>query len=157
VALTSDGRGSPDQVNAAVDALARDYDKHWATVDFAAISGLWERSEPVPIYVGDEYAAPLIGTREIDRHWGRLGARVRAASMFSEVHSCDVLAEGVVRCVLLCRWRLAARETEFERVGASWVTWLLVRRDDEYRVCHHMETQVYLGDDIAGSRETGGT
>ena len=34
----------------------------------------------------------------------------------------------VVRALLLSRWRLTSREADDERAGASWVTWLLVRR-----------------------------
>jgi hypothetical protein len=52
----------------------------------------------------------------------------------------------VVRAVLLSRWRLTGRESDVERRGASWITWLLVRRGDEYRIFHHMESQVHLGD-----------
>jgi hypothetical protein len=46
--------------------------------------------------------------------------------------------------VLLSRWRLTGRESDLERTGASWITWLLVRRGKQFRIFHHMESDVYL-------------
>ena len=100
------------------------------------------------MYLGDEYAAPLVGAEELDRHWARIGSRLKAASVSSTVHAFDVVSDAVARCVLLSRWRLTGRESAIERTGASWITWLLIRRDDQYRIFHQMESQVYLtGDD----------
>lgn len=96
------------------------------------------------MYIGDEYAEPQAGADALDRHWGRLSARVRSASMRSEVHGAEVLDGGVVRCVLLSRWTLATRGPGGEADGASWVSWLLVPRTDGYRIALHMEAQVHL-------------
>jgi hypothetical protein len=65
----------------------------------------------------------------------------------STIRASDILDGGLTRCVLLSRWRLTARESDVERVGASWITWLLAWRDGHLRVFHHMEAQVYLPDD----------
>jgi hypothetical protein len=54
--------------------------------------------------------------------------------------------DAVVRAVLLSRWRLTGRESDLERTGASWITWMLVRRGERYRIFHHMESDVYLAD-----------
>jgi hypothetical protein len=129
---------------AALEHLVREYDKRWSSLDFAGLSGLWERESPRPIYLGDEYGAPLIGAEELDRHWARLGSRLKAASVSSTVHMHDVVDGVSSRCVLLSRWRLTGRESDVERAGASWITWLLIWRDDRYRIFHHMESQVYL-------------
>jgi hypothetical protein len=51
-----------------------------------------------------------------------------------------------MRALLLSRWRLTTRESADERTGASWVTWLLVHRNDRFRIFHQMESQVYLTD-----------
>jgi hypothetical protein len=132
----------------AVADLAREYDKRWSSLDFVGLSRLWEHQSPRPIYVGDEYAAPLVGAEELDRHWARLGSRLKAASVSSTVHACDIVSDTVTRCVLLTRWRLTGRESDIERTGASWVTWLLIRSGEQYRIFHQMESQVYLtGDD----------
>jgi hypothetical protein len=98
------------------------------------------------MYLGDEYAAPLIGAEELDRHWARVGSRLKAASMSSTVHAFDLVSDTVARCVVLSRWRLTGRESDVEHAGASWITWLLIRRDDRYRIFHQMESQVYLTD-----------
>ena len=84
------------------------------------MADLWVRAEPAPMYVGDEYAAPLVGNEGLDRHWGRVagglsGVRVFDASTVRRARS------SVVRGVLLSRWRLTARESDVERTGASWV------------------------------------
>ena len=135
---------SDDEVAKALTDLVRDYDKYWSSLDFARLTDLWERDRPRPIYLGDEYATPLAGIDEPDRHWARVASRVKTASMSSTLHSFDVVDEVVVRAVLLSRWRLTGRESDFEHTGASWITWLLIRRGERYRIFHHMESQVYL-------------
>jgi hypothetical protein len=152
--------------------LVREYDKRWSNLDFVGLSELWVRDHPQPIYVGDEYPAPLIGVDELDRHWARVASRLKGASVSSRLHASDTVSgdhaldtvsgdhaldtvsgdhafdtmNDVVRAVLLSRWRLTGRESDVERSGASWVTWLLARRGEEYRIFHHMESQVHLGD-----------
>jgi hypothetical protein len=129
---------------AEVSDLIREYDKLWSSLDFGGLADLWERGGPQPIYVGDEYAVPLVGNDDLDRHWARVASRVKAASMSSALHAFDVVDGTVVRAVLLSRWRLTSRESDVEHTGASWITWLLIRRGERYRIFHHMESAVYL-------------
>lgn len=143
---TSDERA---RVKAALEELVREHDNCWTTLDFDGLSQLWERDSPRPVYLGDEYAAPLVGADELDRHWARVGSRIKRASVTSTIRASDILDGGLMRCVLLSRWRLTGRESDVERVGASWITWLLAWRDGRLRVFHHMEAQVYLPDDGA--------
>ena len=133
-------------VESALTDLVREYDKRWSGLDFVGLTDLWVRDEPPPIYVGDEYAAPLIGNDELDRHWGRVAGRLKSASVSSKLHEFDVVDGTVVRALLLSRWRLTSREADDERAGASWVTWLLVRRGERLRIFHQMESQVYLAE-----------
>jgi hypothetical protein len=132
-----------------VSDLVRQYDKCWSSLDFVGLADLWERDDPAPIYVGDEYAAPLIGADELDRHWGRIASRLKAAFVTSTLHQCDVVDNAVVRALLLSRWTLTGRESDVRRGGASWVTWLLVRRGERLRIFHQMEAEVYLSDGAA--------
>jgi hypothetical protein len=132
-----------------VSDLVREYDKRWSSLDFVGLADLWERDDPQPIYVGDEYAAPLIGTDELDRHWARIAGRLKSASVSSTLHEYDVVDDTddtFVRALLLSRWSLTSRESDAQRTGASWITWLLVRRGGRYRIFHQMESQVYLAD-----------
>jgi hypothetical protein len=131
---------------AELSDLIREYDKLWSSLDFVGLAELWERDGPQPIYLGDEYATPLVGNDDLDRHWARVASRVKAASMSTALHAFDVVDDDVVRAVLLSRWRLTGRESDFEHTGASWITWLLIRRRERYRIFHHMESQVYLTD-----------
>ncbi|OBF35924.1 hypothetical protein A5724_14950 [Mycobacterium sp. ACS1612] len=124
--------------------LVRQYDALWSGLDFAGMAELWVRGDPQPIYVGDEYAAPLIGVDELERHWARIAGRLKTASVSSALHECDVVDDSVVRALLLSRWNLTGRESDAERTGASWITWLLVRDGDRLRIFHQMECQVYL-------------
>ena len=137
---------SDDDVAKALTDLVRNYDKYWSSLDFGCLADLWERDDPQPIYVGDEYAAPLIGNDELDRHWARIAGRLKAASVLSTLHEFDVVDDTVVRALLLSQWRLTGREAAVERTGTSWITWLLVRRGERYRIFHQMESQVYLTD-----------
>jgi hypothetical protein len=129
-----------------VSDLVREYDERWSSLDFVGLGDLWVRDDPQPIYVGDEYAEPLIGNDELDRHWARVASRLKAATVSSTLYSFDVVDDAVVRAVLLSRWRLKGRESSAERVGASWITWVLIRRGDRYRIFHQMESQVYLAE-----------
>jgi hypothetical protein len=129
-----------------VSDLIREYDKLWSSLDFIGLADLWERGGPQPIYVGDEYAVPLVGNDDLDRHWARVASRVKSASVSSALHAFDVVDGTVGRAVLLSRWRLTGRESDVEHTGASWITWLLIRRGERYRIFHHMESAVYLTD-----------
>ena len=129
-----------------VSDLVGEYDKCWSRLDLVGIANLWEHDDPQPIYVGDEYAAPLIGVDELDRHWARVASRLKAASVTSTLHECDVVDDTVVRALLLSRWTLTGKESDVPRTGTSWVTWLLVRRGSRLRIFHQMESEVYLSD-----------
>jgi hypothetical protein len=129
-----------------VTDLVRQYDARWSSLNFVGLADLWEPTDPRPLYLGDEYAAPLVGADELDRHWARVASRIKAASVSSMLHSLDIVDDTVARAVLLSRWRLTGTESDVERTGASWITWLLIRRGARYRIFHHMECEVYLGD-----------
>jgi hypothetical protein len=125
-------------------SLVSQYDEKWSALDVAGVADLFERDTPQPMYIGDEYAMPLIGADELDRHWARLAGRLKRASVSSQLWSADALAGGLARCILLSRWSFTARESDIAHTGASWITWLLTPRGDKYRIFHHMESQVYL-------------
>jgi hypothetical protein len=127
--------------------LVAEHDKRWSSLDFVGVAQLWEHGSPQPIYLGDEYAAPLVGADELDRHWARVSSRLKAASISSTLQTFDVVYDAIVRAVLLSRWRLTGRESDLERSGTSWITWLLIRRAEQYRIFHQMESQVYLTDE----------
>jgi hypothetical protein len=127
-----------------LSALVAEYDAKWSALDFAGVAELWEDDTPQPVYIGDEYAAPLVGADDLMRHWARIAGRLKRASVSSELRSADLLADGLARCVLFCRWRVTGRESDVEHTGSSWITWLVVERGERYRIFHHMESQVYL-------------
>jgi hypothetical protein len=141
----------PDRyaVASALAALVAEHDERWSSLDFVGVAQLWEHHCPAPVYLGDEYAAPLVGADELDRHWARVSSRLKTASMSSSLHTFDAVDDAIVRAVLLTRWRLTGRESEVERSGASWITWLLIRRDERYLIFHQMESQVYFAGDGA--------
>jgi hypothetical protein len=131
-------------VTSSIRSLVREYDEKWSALDIAGVAGLWERDNPQPVYIGDEYPMPLIGVEDLDRHWARIGSRLKRASVSSQLWSADALAGGLARCLLLSRWSFTGIESDITRTGASWITWLLIARGDKYRIFHHMESQVYL-------------
>ena len=133
-------------VTSSINALVSEYDEKWSALDVAAVAALWERDAPQPIYIGDEYAMPLIGTNQLDRHWARIAGRLKHASVSSQLWSADPLGGGLARCVLLSRWSFTGTESDTAHTGASWITWLLTARGTRYRIFHHMESQVYLED-----------
>ncbi|MGE2816013.1 hypothetical protein ACQI5H_12835 [Mycobacterium heidelbergense] len=131
-------------LTAKLSALIGEYDAKWAALDVAAVADLWERDDPRPMYIGDEYAMPLIGADALDRHWARHAGRLKRASMSSGLWSAEELPGGIVRCVVLSRWSFTGEESDTAHTGASWITWLLAPRGEGYRIFHHMESQVYL-------------
>jgi hypothetical protein len=133
---------------ARLSALVDEYDAKWSALDFAGLADLWEDDTPQPVYIGDEYAMPLIGADELDRHWARVAGRLRRASVSSQLRSADLLADGFARCVVLSRWSFTGRESDVEHSGSSWITWLVVARGEKYRIFHHMESQVYLDEGL---------
>jgi hypothetical protein len=135
-------------VTPSIEALVNEYDAKWSTLDIAGVAELWERDTPRPVYVGDEYAAPLVGADELDRHWARVASRLKHASVSSRLLSTDELADGLTRCVLLSRWSFTGTESDTAHTGASYITWLLVARGENQRIFHHMESQVYLEEDF---------
>ena len=138
----------------SIRSLVSEYDEKWSALDIAGVADLWERENPQPVYIGDEYAAPLVGVDELDRHWARVASRLKYGSVSSRLWSADALGSGLARCVLLSRWSFTAigsdSETDTVHTGASWVTWLLTSRGDNYRIFHHMESQVYLEEGSEG-------
>ena len=133
-------------------ALVDEYDAKWSALDFAGVAALWEDDSPLPVYNGDEYAMPLIGADELARHWARVAGRLKRASVSSQLQSADLFADGFARCVVLSRWSFTGRESDVEHRGSSWITWMLVARGEQYRIFHHMESQVYLDDGLADDR-----
>lgn len=132
---------------ARLRAIVGEYDDKWCALDIAGVAELWERDTPQPVYIADEYAMPLIGTAEIDRHWARIAGRLKRASVSSQLRFCDVFTDGVTRAILLSRWSFTGRESDVAHTGASWISWLLVTRGQEHRIFHHMESPAYLDDD----------
>jgi hypothetical protein len=140
---------------AKLRALVSEYDQKWCALNIAGVADLWERDSPQPIYIADEYAAPLVGADELDRHWARVASRLKRASVASRLCSADELPGAVARCVLLSRWSFTGQESEVTHSGTSWITWLLVPRGDRYLVFHHAETQVYLEDGLQHGAQGG--
>jgi hypothetical protein len=139
---------------ARLRALISEYDQKWSALDIAGVADLWERGRerdsPQPMYIGDEYAMPLIGADELDRHWARGAGRLKHASVSSQLWSADALVGGLARCILLSRWRFTGQEADTAHTGASWITWLLMARGEKYRIFHQIESQVYLEDGLKG-------
>jgi hypothetical protein len=126
--------------------LVSEYDQKWSALDVAGVADLWERDNPQPVYIGDEYAMPLVGADQLDRHWARMGSRLKSATVASQLWSAEALAGGLARCIVLSRWSFTGLESDIAHTGASWITWLLTPRGTKYRIFHHMESQVYLED-----------
>jgi hypothetical protein len=141
-------------LGARLRALISEYDQKWSALDIAGVADLWERGRerdsPQPMYIGDEYAMPLIGADELDRHWARVAGRLKHASVSSQLWSADALVGGLARCILLSRWRFTGQEADTAHTGASWITWLLMARGEKYRIFHQIESQVYLEDGLKG-------
>jgi SnoaL-like domain len=120
------------------------YDQHWQALDLEAIAALWDLANPTPIYIGDEYAEPIIGWNELDLHWARHAARLREAHVRSTVVNVNQLAPDLVMALVCTDWVLTATESPTNHHGSSWITMVLRLRPEGWRITHQSETPRYL-------------
>jgi hypothetical protein len=140
----SPGRDLPAERELA--ALLHAYAAAWGAVDFAAAAGCWDAADPEPVYVGLEYPAPLIGWADLDRHWARLGARVKAAALAWEDVQVRIAAPGLAAVVALSVWEVESVESPTRHHGQSWVSLLARRRAEGWRICQFVESPAYFAD-----------
>jgi hypothetical protein len=128
------------EILAVLDAYAAT----WSDADFGQAATLWDSDDDAPVYLGIEYSGPLIGWSELNRHWGRLGARVRAATLsWADVHI-NLLSHDLATVVMLSAWEIEGVEEFTPRSGHTWVTALLRRRAHGWRLAQYVETPAYL-------------
>ena len=48
-------------------AMSRN-EMQWRPFSSQCVSQLWEQNSPQPVYLGEEYALPLIGADALDQH-----------------------------------------------------------------------------------------
>jgi len=119
-------------------------DQLWQALDFAALSGLWDAAEGRPVYIGDEYPAPIVGWQDLARHWAKLGGRLHSALMRSTLFEARRLTDDIAVAVFLAEWQLVAVESPERHTGQRWVTAVLRRRDGAWRIVHHAESPAYV-------------
>ncbi len=117
-------------------------------MDVRGLAELWDAEEPMPIYMGEEYAGPVVGWPDLNRHFSRVAARLQAAAVQSTPVRVDEPAAGVTRVVLLSEWALTGIESTVPRRGRSWVSVILRRRDEVWRLVHYMEAPVYFDEPL---------
>jgi hypothetical protein len=120
-------------------ALIAEHDSCWCRCDFDGIADLWDPGDKELVYIGEEYSEPLYGEAALQRHWGRLGGRIRAAEMSTEVIAVRELSPDLALLVLRAEWSLRAVESDERRAGCSWITALARRRVGGWRFVHQME------------------
>jgi len=141
------GRPMPEPdpaLRAQIAELLARHDDCWRHLDFVAVVGLWDTDEPFPVYVGDEYRAPVIGWHDLGRHFGRLGGRLSEASMRSTLLEAHLVASDVAVATYLLDWTLATVESAGALSGQRWVTAMLRRSADaKWRFINCIESPAY--------------
>jgi hypothetical protein len=107
------------------------------------LAELWD-PDSSPIYIGDEYREPVIGWKELSRHFGRIGGRLRSARWDSRVVAVRRLAADLALAVLLVEWTLVGVESDVEHRGHSWLTLVMRRTAAGWRFLHQGETPVHI-------------
>lgn len=131
----------------AIAALVREHDRAFCALDFDAVAALWDDQDDNVVYHGEEYPRPQTGWHQLNAHWARLGARLRAAHITSETAVIKLLSADLALAVLLVRWRLVSVDSDVEHVGTCWATALLRRRGGrEWRLFHYMEAPIHVAD-----------
>lgn len=123
-----------------IRAFLADYDRRWQALDFAGVAALWDLDGGVPIYIGDEYATPVVGRHEFGRHIGRLGGRLRESTMRSTLFAAHGVGGDLAIAVYLLEWGFMTVESCTRHTGQRWVTAVLRRVGGEWRLIHHAES-----------------
>jgi hypothetical protein len=127
-------------LRAEVADLLAALDRAWAGLDLDGLSALWDRDEPAPSYIGDEWRVPVVGWPDLTRHWGRVGGRLREARTRSTLVEARSLAPDLALAIFLSEWELTAVEAPDRHRGQCWVTAVLRRRPAGWRFVHHAES-----------------
>jgi len=137
-----------------IDALLAAHDSCWAQLELRAVADFWDRAHPAPVYIGEEYAAPVIGWSELHRHWSRLAARVRSAQLRTSIVTLDLPGPELAVAVLLSQWRFGNVESDVVHDGESWVTALLRHTPEGWRFFHYMEAPIFRGADASAIEQS---
>jgi len=132
------------ELHGELTAVLAGFDRLWHDLDFVGLAGLWDAEEGTPVYIGDEYPAPVVGWQELARHFGKAGGRIHEAAVRSTLLDAHRVASDLAVAVFLMDWELVAVESPERHIGQRWVTALLRRRDDGgWRFLHHAESPAY--------------
>lgn len=115
------------------------HDERWRRLDIDGLAELWEGAG-VPVYIGEEYPAPLIGRAALGRHWSRIGSRLRAADVRTELLVATEPVPAVAVVTARCEWAFITVEDPAPHRGSSWLTLVLARKDDRWRCLHYAES-----------------
>lgn len=133
----------PSGSGADEDAIARLLGRHdecWARLDFEGLGALWDADEEAPVYVGEEYAAPVVGWGDLHRHWARLAGRLRRARVFSTLRLVKRIGPETALAVVEVDWEFLGRGSEVTHAGRNWVTAVLRDGATGWRFVHWAES-----------------
>jgi len=136
-------------VREEIDELLAAYDACWNRLELGTVADFWDRRYPNPVYIGEEYAAPIVGWAELNKHWARVTARLQSAQVRSSVVVVDLPSPELASVVLLSQWRFCSVESTTEHRGESWVSALLRCTPDGWRFFHYAEAPIFRGGDPA--------
>jgi hypothetical protein len=122
-----------------IRAVLAEHDRCWTELDLEGLAALWDTDDPHALYLGDEYRDPVVGDGPLRRHWGRLGTRLRAATLRTEPAVLNVLSDRLVLVMMDVSWGFAGVEGGEMRHGCSWVSAVLRRTEDGWRIVSYME------------------
>jgi hypothetical protein len=128
--------------------LVREHDRRWNEIDLVGVAALWDTTHRAPLYLGDEYLLPIVGWTDLNKHWGRIDARIEHASLATHIVLVSVHDAAFGSVTALVDWALRTVESAETRSGRSWVNVLARRRPAGCRIVHYSETPIYAGHDF---------
>lgn len=126
------------------------HDNCWQQLAFSELAALWDASSE-PIYIGEEYSQPLVGWLDLNKHWGRLEARLVEAEFMSQLQIAKPLGERQALSIVFSQWRLLAIGSDKANSGQSWVTAILTRIDNTWKFIHYAESPVFIDEGKHGA------
>ena len=129
-----------DEVAAILDELVA----IWSQLDFARLRELWDTTDPAVVYIADELPYPLVGMKEIEENWRRIGTRLEWAAVEVSRATIRSIADDVALALFLWSWQVVPVDDPQVRAGHAWTTVLLRRRSDRWRIFHLIESPVYI-------------
>ena len=122
-----------------IAAIIEQYRRGFATLDVAALTGIWDHDYDQIIYIAQEMAQPVQGWAGVERYYQRVaGLLDQVKTMEVSDVSIDVLGAVAYACL---SFHFEGEVNERSHIADGRVTFLLRRTREAWKVIHYHESR----------------